>query len=73
MLDFDTWWKDAEIGYMARQSQIEEIIKRLAANSSQCNDFNFQCQIYDEVGFDSDTLTESEVEYITQSIEKRLK
>lgn len=67
------FWKDAEIGYMARQSQIEEVINRLAANPSQCNDFDFQCHIYDEVGFDSDTLTESEIEYITQSIGKRLK
>lgn len=73
MIDFDIWMDDAEMGYMARQSQIEAIIDALAAGGSKANDFNFQCSVYDACDFDSDTLTVSEIEYITRNVEKRLR
>ena len=44
----------------------------MAAAGPMCNDFATQCDIYDEVGIDSDTFTDQEVEYIESEVAKRV-
>ena len=56
-----------------RTGKIQKVIKLMvAAGPTRCNDFNVQCAIYDEVGIDSDTFSESEVNYIQREVAKRL-
>lgn len=56
---------------LTREGKINKIIKLLAASDNP-NDFAIQCAIYDEVGIDSDTFTDQEIEYIQQEVAKRL-
>jgi hypothetical protein len=44
----------------------------VAAGPVMCNDFATQCRIYDEVGIDSDTLSDAECDYIVREVAKRL-
>ena len=56
-----------------RTGKIQKVIKLMvAAGPVRCNDFNVQCAIYDEVGIDSDTFSDSEVNYIQREVAKRL-
>lgn len=55
-----------------RQGKINKVIKLMVAAGPMCNDFATQCDIYDEVGIDSDTFTDQEVEYIESEVAKRL-
>ena len=56
-----------------RTGKIQKVIKLMvAAGPDRCNDFQVQCAIYDEVGIDSDTFTDSEVNYIQREVAKRL-
>ncbi|MDD4690063.1 MAG: hypothetical protein PHE51_10000 [Eubacteriales bacterium] len=56
-----------------RTGKIQKVIKLMvAAGPTRCNDFSVQCRIYDEVGIDSDTFSESEVNYIQREVAKRL-
>ena len=51
-----------------RQGKINRVVKMLVDAGSMCNDFATQCSIYDEVGIDSDTFTDDEVEYIEREV-----
>ena len=53
-----------------RQGKINRVIKELAACVDP-NDFATQCRIYDEVGIDSDTFTEDEVQFIIREVARR--
>jgi hypothetical protein len=53
-----------------RQGKIKKVIKLLAA-AEDPNDFETQCRIYDEVGIDSDTFTEDEVQFIIREVARR--
>ena len=53
-----------------RQGKINKVIKLLAA-AEDPNDFETQCRIYDEVGIDSDTFTEDEVQFIIREVARR--
>ena len=76
------WYRPEEnIGFMlyamecegdlsTRQGKINRIIKELAATEDP-NDFETQCRIYDEVGIDSDTFTEDEVQFIIREVARR--
>lgn len=55
-----------------RQGKINQVIKLMVAAGPMCNDFATQCDIYDEVGIDSDTFTDQEVEYIESEVAKRV-
>lgn len=55
-----------------RQGKINKVIKLMVAAGPMCNDFATQCDIYDEVGIDSDTFTDQEVQYIESEVAKRL-
>ena len=56
-----------------RQGKIQKVIKLMvAAGPSSCNDFSVQCAIYDQVGIDSDTFTNAEVNYSQREVAKRL-
>ena len=56
-----------------RTGKIQKVIKLMvAAGPTRCNDFSVQCRIYDEVGIDSDTFSDSEVNYIQREVAKRL-
>ena len=53
-----------------RQGKINQIIKMLSA-AADPNDFATQCRIYDEVGIDSDTFTDNEINYIEKEVARR--
>ena len=56
-----------------RRGKINKVIKLMvAAGPVKCNDFATQCEIYDEVGIDSDTFTDEEIEYFVGEVAKRL-
>ena len=55
-----------------RRTQIERLINTLgAAGEELAYDFSYQCQVYDSLNFDSDTLTEKEVDYIEKELARR--
>lgn len=56
--------------YTMRQQQIDEVVNLLAATEDP-NDFETQCRIYDEVGIDSDTFTENEIQFIIREVARR--
>ena len=56
-----------------RQGKINQVIKLMVAAGPMCNDFATQCDIYDEVGIDSDTFTDQEVQYIEREVAKRVR
>ena len=56
-----------------RQGKINKVIKLMVAAGPMCNDFATQCDIYDEVGIDSDTFTDQEVQYIEREVAKRVR
>lgn len=56
--------------YAMRQQQIDEVVNLLAA-AEDPNDFETQCCIYDEVGIDSDTFTENEIQFIIREVARR--
>lgn len=66
------WWDDAEMGYIARQSQLDKIVDLMAKTGKDCNDPVLQQQIFNQVGIDSDTFNNAEIEYMEKEIEKRL-
>lgn len=66
------WWNDAEMGYIARQTQLDKIIDLMVETGKDCNDPALQQQIFNQVGIDSDTFNNAEIEYIEKEIEKRL-
>lgn len=56
-----------------RKEKINKVIELMvAAGPIMCNDFATQCEIYNQVGIDSDTFTDEEVEYIVGEVAKRL-
>lgn len=56
-----------------RKKKIEKVIQLLAeCGPTGCNDFDVQCQIYNDVGIDSDTFTDKEVKYIEEEVARRL-
>lgn len=55
-----------------RQDKINKVIKLMVAAGPMCNDFATQCEIYNQVGIDSDTFTNEEIEYIVGEVIKRL-
>lgn len=52
-----------------RKQKIEKIIQKLAAAGEYlAYDFTYQCKVYDSLNFDSDTLTEEEINYMEQKL-----
>ena len=71
----DVFWAyamECEGDLPTRQGKINKVIKLMVAAGPMCNDFATQCKIYDEVGIDSDTFTDQEVQYIESEVAKRL-
>lgn len=59
--------------YAMRQEEIEQVIDLMvAAGPDRCNDFDIQCSIYKQVGIDSDTFTDEEIEYIEREVARKL-
>lgn len=67
-----SWREDSFLGFAARQAQLDEVADKLAAYGSDCNDFDIQQRVYDEVGIDSDTFTDSEIEYLQARIARKV-
>ena len=66
------WWDDADMGYIARQAQLDKIVDLMIDTGKDCNVPVFQQQIFNRVGIDSDTFSNAEIEYMEKEIEKRL-
>lgn len=70
------WTRDCPIETVAwnlnimREQLIKDLIDALAAEPNW-EDFDVQCQCYDRVGIDSDTLTPAEEEYIVHEVMSR--
>lgn len=58
-------------GFAHRTSQLDEVA-RLLAREADPNDFEVQCRIYDEVGINSDTFTDEEINYIIKEVQRRV-
>ncbi len=69
---FSLYAMECEGETSTRQGKINKVIKLMVAAGPMCNDFATQCDIYDEVGIDSDTFTDQEVQYIESEVAKRL-
>lgn len=69
---FSLYAMECEGDTSTRQGKINKVIKLMAAVGSMCNDFDVQCQIYDEVGIDSDTFTNEEIDYIEREVARHL-
>ena len=67
---FSLYAMECEGDMPTRQSKINKVIKLLAA-SADPNDFETQCRIYDEVGIDSDSFTDDEVQFIIREVARR--
>ena len=70
---FSLYAMECEGDTTTRQGKINKVIKLMAAAGPMCNDFATQCDIYDEVGIDSDTFTDQEVQYIEREVAKRVR
>ena len=71
--EFTIYAMECEGDMSTRKGKINKVIKLMvAAGPIMCNDFATQCDIYDEVGIDSDTFTDQEVQYIESEVTKRL-
>ena len=70
---FSLYAMECEGDLPTRQGKINQVIKLMAAAGPMCNDFATQCDIYDEVGIDSDTFTDQEVQYIEREVAKRVR
>lgn len=68
--EFLLYAMECEGDLSTRQSKINKVIKLLAATEDP-NNFETQCRIYDEVGIDSDTFTEDEVQFIIREVARR--
>lgn len=53
-----------------RQGKINKVIK-LLAQSADPNDFATQCAVYNAARIDSDTFTDSEINYIEREVARR--
>ena len=53
-----------------RQGKINKVIK-LLAQSADPNDFATQCAVYNTARIDSDTFTDSEINYIEKEVARR--
>lgn len=62
------WWDDAEMGYMARQTQLDKIVDLMVETGKDCNDPVLQQQIFNQVGIDSDTFNNAEIEYMEKKL-----
>lgn len=69
---FSLYAMECEGDIPTRQGKINQVIKLMVAAGPMCNNFATQCDIYDEVGIDSDTFTDQEVQYIESEVAKRL-
>ena len=70
---FNLYAMEKEGHVPTREGKLNQIInKMVAAGPIMCNDFATQCRIYDEVGIDSDTLSDAECDYIVREVAKRL-
>lgn len=69
---FSLYAMECEGEIPTRQGKINQVIKLMVAAGPMCNDFATQCDIYDEVGIDSDTFTDQEVQYIESEVAKRI-
>ncbi len=71
--EFTMFAMECEGDLLTRQGKINKVIKLMvAAGPVMCNDFATQCEIYNQVGIDSDTFTDAEIEYIVGEVAKRL-
>lgn len=70
---FTMYAMECEGDLPTRQGKINKVIKLMVAAGPMCNDFATQCDIYDEVGIDSDTFTDQEVQYIEREVAKRVR
>lgn len=70
--NFTMYAMECEGDMLTRRGKINKVIKLMVAAGPMCNDFATQCDIYDEVGIDSDTFTDQEIEYIESEVAKRL-
>lgn len=68
--EFLLYAMECEGDLFIRQSKINKVIKLLAA-AEDPNNFETQCRIYDEVGINSDTFTEDEVQFIIREVARR--
>ena len=64
---FTCYAMECEGDLPTRKGKINKVIKLLSA-AADPNDFPTQCRIYDEVGIDSDTFTDEEVDYIQKEV-----
>ena len=69
-LAFTAFAMECEGDVDTRQGKINKVIKLLVA-AEDPNDFETQCRIYDEVGIDSDTFTEDEIQFIIREVARR--
>lgn len=70
---FTMFAMECEGDLLTRKGKINKVIKLMvAAGPVMCNDFATQCEIYNQVGIDSDTFTDEEIEYIVGEVAKRL-
>lgn len=69
---FTMYAMECEGDMNTRLGKINNIINLMVAAGPECNNFEVQCAIYDAVGFDSDTLTDQEVNYIEKEVARRL-
>jgi hypothetical protein len=69
---FSLYAMECEGDTTTRRGKINKVIKLMVAAGPMRNDFATQCDIYDEVGIDSDTFTDQEVEYIESEVAKRV-
>lgn len=69
-LVFTVFAMECEGDVDTRQGKINKVIKLLAAVENP-NDFETQCRIYDEIGIDSDTFTEDEIQFIIREVARR--
>ncbi len=67
---FTMFAMEQEGDLLTRQGKINRVIKLMVEAGHMCNDFATQCSIYDEVGINSDTFTDDEVEYIEREVAK---
>lgn len=67
---FTCYAMECEGDLPTRKGKINKVIKLLSA-AADPNDFPTQCRIYDEVGIDSDTFTDEEVDYIQKEVARR--
>lgn len=70
---FSLYAMECEGDLPTRRGKLNKVVRLLIAAGPDANDFAKQCEIYDEVGIDSDTFTDDEIIYITREVERLCK